>query len=428
MWGRNANEANIGAGLRLKGAKTMETAQSLERRIRTHIRAKEHRFAALVPRELFPVCRGEMERLGLNVVEESEAGIEFQGRLEACYRANLWVRTAGRILCRLPAMKVGAREELFSKTVRIPWELWIDPRVPVRVELRLIASRLDHAGLAQKAFQDALRHRLETVGASVCFADEDPAAPEDDEDASVQDRGSTQRIFLRIEHKQAVVSLDTSGAHLHQRGYRMRHAGAPLRETLAAALVLQSGWNAGDPFVDGMCGSGTGVIEAALMAANIPPGRHRRFLFEKWPSFQEKTWRYLLRKADEGVRDTPAGRFVAVDRDPKALAVARENAARAGVASCVAWHVMPFEHLDPLKLGLDPGLVFLNPPYGVRLHADRDLYRRVLNHLGACFGRWKAVVLAPDRELLVSGSVRPRKIRRLRHGGLLIVAGFYDLP
>ncbi len=237
----------------------METRQSLERRIRTHVRAKEHRFAAVVPRELAPVCRREMERLGLNVVEESEAGLEFQGKLEACYRANLWLRTASRILCRLPPVKVGAREELFAKVIRIPWELWISPRVPVRVEVRLIASRLDHAGLAQKAFQDALRVRMETAGTSVSFVEEDPSAPSADEDPSVQDHGQFQRILLRIEHKQAVVSLDTSGAHLHQRGYRMRHAGRRF----------------GKPWPQRSCSSPAGSPTNPSWTACADPGRPR---------------------------------------------------------------------------------------------------------------------------------------------------------
>ncbi len=177
-----------------------------------------------------------------------------------------------------------------------------------------------------------------------------------------------------------------------------------------------------------MCGSGTAAIEAALLAGNIAPGRRRPFLFEKWPSFQEKTWRYLLKKAEEVVQDVPPGRFVAVDRDPKAVSVARENAARAGVSAWISWLTVPFERLDPAAFGSERGLVFLNPPYGIRLPADAELYRRLLHHLRTCFSRWKAVVLAPDRELLVSGSVRPRKIRRLRHGGLSIAAGLYDLP
>lgn len=409
-----------------------------------------------------------MESLGLNILEESEAGIEFQGKLEACYRANLWLRTAGRILCRLPAIKVGAREELFTKTVRFPWELWLNAQVPVRVEVHLKASRLTHSGLVQKAFQDALRQRFEKLGQKVSFLGEEPSAKERNEKTFLQgealeacqrtrksnhfpgsaglrpavcaggtpalperspfsDRLFEQRILVRVENKNCVISLDTTGAHLHLRGYRIHHGGAPLRETLAAALILQSGWTPDVPFLDGMCGAGTAVIEAALIAANMAPGRHRRFLFEKWPSFQEKTWAYLLKKADAGIKDLKPGSLIGVDIDPKAVAIAQENARRAGVASWVMWHEMPFESVNPLKWSLNPGVVFLNPPYGIRLEADHTLYKRLLLHLGHRFQGWKAIVLAPRRELLMSGAVRPRKIRHLRHGGLPIVAGYYDL-
>ncbi len=351
-----------------------------------------------------------MESLRLNILEESEAGIEFQGRLEACYRANLWLRTAGRILCRLPVIKVGAREELFAKTVRFPWELWLNAKVPVRVEVHLKASRLTHSGLVQKAFQDALRQHFEKLGQKVSFLEEEPSAKETTKKTYLQgeahgacqgtrkgndfsgsaglwpdvDAGGTgalhekssfsgtvleQRILVRVENRNCVISLDTTGAHLHQRGYRVQHVGAPLRETLAAALILQSGWTPDVPFLDGMCGAGTAVIEAALLAANMAPGRHRRFLFEKWPSFQEKTWACLLKKADAGIRDPKPGSLIGVDIDPKAVAMAQENARRAGVASWVTWHAMPFESLDPLKWSLKPGVVFLNPPYGGRSHA-----------------------------------------------------------
>ncbi|MGQ9748672.1 THUMP domain-containing class I SAM-dependent RNA methyltransferase [Desulfosoma sp.] len=404
-----------------------QNVSSMERRVRTHVRAKMHRFAAIVPQELVSVCRREMERLGLDILEESEAGIEFQGKLEACYRANLWLRTASRIVCRWFSIKVGAREELFARVVRLPWELWIDAGVPVRVDVYLKGARITHSGLAQKAFQDALRQRFETLGRMVRFLEGSHGGGKTEEDTSIQGEGFVQRILLHVQHKQGVISLDTSGAHLHRRGYRIQHAGAPIRETLAAALLLQSGWTPQMPLIDGMSGSGTAVIEAALLAANIPPGRRRQFLFEKWPSFQEKTWAYLLNRADAGRKALQPGTLIGVDRDAKAVVVAQENARRAGVAEWVTWHAMPFENVDPQKWSIPPGLVFLNPPYGVRLEVDRSLYERVGRHLECCFRGWKAIVLAPHRELLIFDAVRPRKIRRLRHGGLSICAGFYDL-
>ncbi|SHE33417.1 putative N6-adenine-specific DNA methylase [Desulfacinum infernum DSM 9756] len=402
--------------------------KALERRIRTHIRSRVHRFAATAPKELIGMCRRELEKIGAKVVEISEAGVEFEGRLDLCYQANLWLRTAGRVLCRLPAFRAGAREELFAKAAKIPWDLWLPRGVPLAVEAYVIRSRIRHTEPAAQAVKDAVRRRLEEAGLEPHFAEDRPREDFPSGPAEAGAEGFVQRILIRIENNRCVISLDTTGPHLHQRGYRLRHTGAPLRETLAAAILQRAGWDGRRPLVDGMCGSGTLAIEAAWMGRGAAPGRKRCFLFEKWPSFQEKTWLHLLRKAEEAVDRSVELRIVGIDRDAAALRIAADNARRAEAAADIRWVRAPFESFRPGDHGLSGGLVVLNPPYGVRLSGgDMEMYRRILRHLGKHFAGWQAAVIAPVREFLSDGGVRPDRIWKVRHGGLPVHVGFYRL-
>jgi len=237
-----------------------------------------------------------------------------------------------------------------------------------------------------------------------------------------------QRVLVHLEHNVCEVSLDTTGGHLHQRGYRLQHAGAPIRETLAAAILMRSGWTGEAPLVDGMCGSGTFAIEACLMARRLPPAAVRSFLFETWPSFEEKTWRYLKRKALEQAAARLPFPVVGVDRDPCSLEVSLANAVRAGVERDIQWVQADFFQLDPGVLGAERGTVLLNPPYGKRLKEDPgSTYDRVGARLREAFRGWRAVVLAPDRESaarLRLGSVRYWKVI---HGGSVVTVVFCNV-
>ncbi|SMC17731.1 putative N6-adenine-specific DNA methylase [Desulfacinum hydrothermale DSM 13146] len=366
--------------------------------------------------------------MGAQVVEISEAGVEFEGKLELCYRANLWLRTAGRVLCRLPGFRAGSREELFARACKIPWELWLPRDLALGVQAYVVRSRLRHTQRAAQAVRDAIRRRLEAMGLEARFAQEAPSADSPLDSAKPAAKEWVQRIFVRIEDNRCVISLDTTGPHLHQRGYRIRHTGAPLRETLAAAILQRAGWDGRRPLVDGMCGSGTLAIEAAWMGRGVAPGRNRGFLFERWPSFQQKTWNYLLKKADEAVDRSLEMHIVGIDRHGEALRTAADNARRAQADGDIRWVKRPFESFRPEDYGLSGGLVVLNPPYGVRLSGgDMEMYRRILHHLAACFGGWDAAVIAPVREFLSESGVRPDRVWKVRHGGLTVHVGFYRL-
>jgi putative N6-adenine-specific DNA methylase len=213
--------------------------------------------------------------------------------------------------------------------------------------------------------------------------------------------GETQLFVVRVAHDEVTISVDSSGEPLYKRGWRQQLSRAPLRETLAAAMLLGAGWDQRSPLVDPMCGSGTIAIEAALLARGLPPGVGRSFAFATWPSFEAGTWASVAGAARASIADASSAAdppaIVGRDRDAGAIAAARANAERAGVAALVDLDVAPISALTPDPSG--PGLVLVNPPYGARVtggHDLRDLYARFGDVMRSRFAGWTVGVLAAD--------------------------------
>jgi 23S rRNA G2445 N2-methylase RlmL len=383
--------------------------KGFSRRIKAHILGPQHRFAVIVPPEIAPICLKETIEADIQGPEVSDAGVGFSGRLKDAYVGNLWLRTASRVLCTLTPFRAGAVEELFRKASRIPWELWLNPEVPVNIEAQVEYSRISHEGRVAEIILESIEKTLRVRGLDLQSGHE----------------GLKQKILVRLIENQCQISLDTSGAHLHQRGYRPRHTGAPLRETLAAAILLKTEWKWNQPLVDGMCGSGTFPIEAALISRKIAPGLGRDFLFQRWPSFQKETWEYLCRKAEAASSPKPPGKIVGIDIDPEAIEVSAENANRAGVGGDIELERMDFFEFNPVKRGLKKGLLVLNPPYGVRLGpGGTSLYERIGANLRLNFKGWKYAVLAGSRtEAAALGTGRVR-LWNIRHGGIPVTVVF----
>ncbi len=382
------------------------SAGSLSRRIKTRVTGPEHRFAITLPPELAPICLEEARLLDIPALEPSEAGLEFTGRLKDAYACNLRLRTAGRVLCRLSSFRAGVAEELFFKASRLPWELWLNPGIPIDIEARVEYSRISNEGKV-----------AEIIGQSIARAHFPQAGKKGDLPADLR-----QKILVRLLENHCLISLDMTGAHLHQRGYRLRHTGAPIRETLAAAILLKAGWKSDAPLVDGMCGSGVFPIEAALMSRRIAPGLGRDFLFQMWPSFQQNSWEYLRRKALESSFPKAVSPIIGIDLDSQAISAARENCERAGTPGDIEWKNTNFFDFVPGR-DLAKGLVVLNPPYGVRLETGgADLYERIGAHLRLHFKGWRYAVLAKSRlEAATLGTGRMR-LWNIRHGGMNITA------
>lgn len=226
-------------------------------------------------------------------------------------------------------------------------------------------------------------------------------------------------ILARLDDDHCTISADSSGSLLHRRGYRLATAKAPLRETVAAGMLLASGWDAASPLLDPFCGSGTIPIEAALLARKIPPGRDRRFAFMNWPNFDSGGWKAL----QEATKDTPMPpllKLIASDRDAGAIRAAEANAERAGVADCIDFSCRSLSAIEP---PLAAGWIVTNPPYGVRVSAHRDLrnlYAQTGKVLRARCPDWNIAILCNSMTLLRhTGLIFDRSIS-LPTGGLRV--------
>lgn len=363
-------------------------------------------FAVSAP-GLAPFTFAELAALGLKpgkpLADGEEGGVTFQGGTREIYLANLHLRTASRVLMRFGQFYAAAFPELRKKAARLPWESVLQPgqRVALRVTCR--QSKLYHSGAVAERVAGAINDRLgQTV--TVTKYDEDSSEP-------------PALIVVRLVNNQCTISLDTSGTHLHRRGYRQAVAKAPLRETLAAGLLMASGWDGSTPLLDPFCGSGTIPIEAAMLARRIAPGRLRRFAFMDSPGFDTNLWQEIVQQANDAV--LPSGPILqASDRDAGAVQMARANSLRAGVSEMIEFYQRAVSSIQPPQI---PGTVVTNPPYGVRVrsgHDLRNLYDQFGKVLRANCPGWQAAILCSDPVLL--GHTRLKFDRRyfFNNGGI----------
>lgn len=350
------------------------------------------RFFATTAKGLEALLAAELTELGAEEIAVASAGASFSGALEVAYRACLWSRVASRVLLPLASFQAETPEQLYEGVRSIPWADHIDARGTLAVDGSLSQSALSHSHYAALKTKDAIVDQ---------FRARFGMRP------SVDVHEPQVRVNLYVRREEATVSIDLSGASLHQRAYRRRGLTAPLKENLAAAILLLADWprlaSEGAPFLDPMCGSGTLPIEAAMIAARIAPGRRRRFGFERWRGHDAPMWRRLLAEADESeIRD--ATRWPVIhgsDRDPSAVRNAAANADRAGLGGHVHLERCALADRHPPRPG-KPGLLVANPPYGERLGevaSLASLYGEIGDVLRRRFPGWSAYVLAGNREL-----------------------------
>ena len=363
-------------------------------------------FAVTAP-GLEAICAAELATLGIRG-KAQDGGVAWTGTLESIAKANLWLRTASRVIVRVAEFRATAFFELELQAKKIPWTRFVarGTRVGFRVTCR--KSKLYHSDAVAERFAAAVS-RVPGVVA------ETTKASDDDDSGGGLER---QLFIVRFVHDVCTVSVDTSGALLHRRGYRQQLAKAPLRETLAAAILLGAGWTGDVPFDDPMCGSGTIPIEAALIARRIAPGIHRDFAFQRWPDFDPEVWTSLVAEARASELPRSPVEIHGADRDAGAIDAARANAERAGVAGDVQLDVQPVSALADRDA---PGLIASNPPYGVRVgEADRlrNLYAQFGNVVRSRRDGWTVALLTSDRQLERQTGLDLEERFRTKNGGI----------
>ena len=364
-------------------------------------------FAAVAP-GLEPLALAEAQALGIRARAE-EGGVAWSGDVRSVIVANVGFRIASRVLVRVAEFEARSFIELERWARRIPWSLSVAPGTSVRFRVTCRKSRLYHSDAVAQRLADAASRAVAGVRAEADGAGDDEAL----------DREDSSLFVVRFYRDRCTVSADASGALLHRRGYRQATTKAPLRETLAAALVAASGWDGVAPLIDPMCGSGTIPIEAALAARRIPPGAHRGFAVERWPGVPAAVTRAVRAELAASTLATAPGPIVGSDRDAGAIESARGNAARAEVATDVELGV---HALSAMQLpDSERGWVVSNPPYGVRVGDTtrvRDLWAQLGNVLRRRAPGWQVTLLSPDAALERQLQIPMRVVARTTNGGI----------
>lgn len=345
----------------------------------------------------------------------------FRGGLAQLYSANLSLRVASRVIVRVAEFHAESFHELERRANRIRWNEYVRAGSSVRFRVTCRKSRLYHSdAVAQRLAAAVVKQIGElTVGAGGGDSEEDAEQAEEAEEAAAGSP-NTQLFIVRLAHDNCVVSVDSSGALLHRRGYRLATGKAPLRETVAAAMVIASGWDRGSPLLDPMCGSGTIAIEAALRARGIAPGAGRSFAFQDWPNYRPELWESVKARAAQQAVSGHIGAIMASDRDDGVVKLAQANAKRAGVGNDIDFKTNPISAIDPLR---EIGYVITNPPYGARVGdpgALRNLYAQLGKVLRANASGSTLAFLSADRTFDGSLRIPLEEVFRARNGGISV--------
>jgi len=342
-------------------------------------------FFATAGKGVEGVVADELRRLGIMGVTVEKGGVRFKGEMPDCWRANLWLRAANRVLLPLAVFPCATPQELYDGVRTIPWMHHLTPEMTLAVDCSLRDSDITHSGFVALKTKDAIVDELR---------DRCGRRP------SVDTRDPDLRVNVHLVKNRCTVSLDSSGAPLDRRGYRLDRTEAPLRETLAAAMVELSGWDGAIPLADPMCGSGTILVEAALKAARRAPGLLRkRFGFQRWPGFDPILWKAVVAEAQGAALTSLPVPLLGCDQMGRALAVARQNARRAGVEGILTLVQQELAAFTPPP---GPGVLLFNPPYGERLgeeEALKPLYRQIGDVMKQRCTGYTAYLLTGSQEL-----------------------------
>ena len=348
------------------------------------------------------IVKRELQGLGFDHLTVANGKVEFEATPEDIPKANLWLRCADRVLLKIGEYKALTFDELFENTKALPWENWITKDGQFTVTGKSVKSTLGSVRACQSIVKKAVVERLKEKYKIEWF----------------EEKGPEFTIQVSMLKDIATLTIDTSGSGLNRRGYRQKTGEAALKETLAAALVQLSFWNKDRLLIDPMCGSGTILIEAALIGRNIAPGLNRNFASERWPSIPQRVWDETRKHAKDVIYKKPEMEIYGYDIDPAVIEASKANAKKAGVGTDIV-----FEQKDIKDLWIDQqyGIVISNPPYGIKLGEFREL-NEIYISIHKTFRKktgWSVYILTADKKFPdYFKRAKPDRVRKLYNGPL----------
>ncbi len=362
-----------------------------------------NQYFATCPRGLEALLVSELKASSAKDIKQTDGGVGFAGELSVCYHANLHSRIATRILMQVGRGNYVTEDDLYQAAYKLNWPNWFDVKHDFMVKVTGVKCPLKSLEFATLRIKDAVCDKFRQVVDSRPYIDTKTPAV---------------RIHAYLTADSYVYYVDTSGDALYQRGNRKASIEAPLRENLAAGILQLSGWKTGQVLLDPMCGSGTFLLEAAMMALNIAPGLKRGFGFEKLKNFESDTWKKIKNTALKQVQPATFQKLYGSDSDLRAVRVARQNLSESGLLEAVQLtHANITEVIPPAE----SGVMVANPPYGVRIGEDEELallYPKMGEALKRKFAGWNTYFLTNDMRLPKLMRLTPSKRTPLFNGPL----------
>lgn len=362
-----------------------------------------NQYFATCPRGLEALLQSELQSIGAKDIKPTDGGVGFAGELSVCYSANLHSRIATRILMQVGRGSYTNEDDLYQAAYKLNWPNWFDVKHDFMVKVTGVKCPLKSLEFATLRIKDAVCDKFRQVVDSRPYIDtKNPAV----------------RIHAYLTAENYQFYVDTSGDALYMRGNRKASIEAPLRENLAAGILQLSGWKAGQALLDPMCGSGTFLLEAAMISLNIAPGLKRNFGFEKLKNYESDTWKKIKNLALKNAKPVSFQKIYGSDSDLRAVRVARQNLSEAGLLESVQLAQVDFTEAIPPA---ESGVMVANPPYGVRIGEDEELallYPKMGEALKRKFAGWNTYFLTNDLRLPKLMRLTPSKRTPLFNGPL----------
>jgi putative N6-adenine-specific DNA methylase len=350
------------------------------------------------------LVKREIEALGYKILKSEDGKITFLGDERAIIRSNLWLRCADRVLLKMAEFEAKTFEELYQQTRGIAWENLIPPDGKFPVNGSSVKSTLHSVPACQSIVKKAVVDRLTDAYGVKNF----------------EETEGDYEIKVTLLKDRVTLTVDTTGPGLHKRGYRVKDVRAPIKETLAAALVQLSFWREGRLLIDPCCGSGTIAIEAAMIGMGIAPGLNRNFSAETWHMIDAAHWKEERKIAFDAIKHDADIQIIGADTDPVAISAARQNALEAGVADVITFRI---DDVTALSSDVPRGIIISNPPYGERIGDQKAIEKiyTALNRFFKIHPDWSIFLVTTDKEVEQAIAGRPADRRRKLYNGRLEV-------